>query len=245
MFARSTTSECVPNLVGTTRILDLLATGKRANPRAPLLIRGEPGVGKDSLARLLHEASGRGRQPFIKVSCAGQPADRHDAELFGHEKGTSPLASRRRLGSFEFANHGTLYLDDIGALPHALVPKLLDVLRTGEVSRIGDERTIVVDVRLIASTAHDAATRDGDLWAGLCSLDAVELLIPPLRQRMDEIPVLASFFVDQLNRRYGRHVQLCPDVIAAFQAQAWPGNVRELADAVHRMVLDGATAPVH
>src|SRR3989449_5629494 len=243
MFARSTTSECVPNLVGTTRILDLLATGKRANPRAPLLIRGEPGVGKDSLARLLHEASGRGRQPFIKVSCAGQPADRHDAELFGHEKGTSPLATRRRLGSFEFANHGTLYLDEIGAVPHALVPKLLRVLQTGKVSRIGDPELIRVDVRLIASTANSGAIHD-DPWKELHRLNTIEICIPPLRQRTEEIPVLASFFLEQFNRRDRRNVHLCPDVTAALQARLWPGNIRELVDAVHELVMGGATAPV-
>src|SRR6267142_96346 len=245
MFAQSAPGECAPHVVATARIVDLLAIGKRADPRVPLLIRGEPGVGKDTLARLIHEASARGSQPFIKANCAAQPTDRHETELFGHEKESAPLVSRRRPGSFEFANHGTLYLDEIGARPRALVPKLVDVLRTGEVSRMGDPRTIGVDVRLMVTTVYGAAPRDDVLWSALHRLNAIELWIPPLRERPDKIPVLASFFLEQLNRRYRRNVQLCPDVLAAFQSNPWPGNIRELAAAVHRLVIGGATASVH
>src|SRR5881296_1918827 len=114
----------VPTVLETPRILDLVATAQRAAPGVPLLIRGEPGVGKDILARLIHAASARQPYSFIKVNCAVQPADRREANLFGHEKGTSPVALRRRIGGFEFANHGTMYLDEIGALPPALVSKL-------------------------------------------------------------------------------------------------------------------------
>jgi len=153
------------------------------------------------------------------------------------------LATRRRLGSFEFANHGTLYLDEIGAVPHALVPKLLRVLQTGKVSRIGDPELIRVDVRLIASTANSGAIHD-DPWKELHRLNTIEICIPPLRQRTEEIPVLASFFLEQFNRRYRRNVHLCPDVTAALQARLWPGNIRELVDAVHELVMGGATAPV-
>jgi len=230
----------------TTRILDLVARGQRADPGVPLLIRGEPGVGKDTLARLIHAASARQPYSFIKVNCAGQSAERCEADLFGHEKGASPEAIRRRLGSFEFANHGTIYLDEIVALPHALLPRLVHGLRTGEVSRAGGREIIRVDVRVIASTAHDAETggRDG-LWQELHRLNVVEICIPPLRQRTEEIPLLATFFLDQFNRQYRRDVQLCPDVMATFKAHSWPGNICELEEAVHRLVAGGAMSPVH
>jgi len=114
MFAQGATGECVPTVVRTARILDLLAIGQHADARIPLLIKGEPGVGKDILARLIHADSPRRDHAFVKVNCAAQPADRSEADLFGHEKGPSPLATRRRLGSFEVANDGTLYLDQGG-----------------------------------------------------------------------------------------------------------------------------------
>ena len=245
MLAHRVEGERVPSSVLTHRILDLLATARHADPRVPLVVRGEPGVGKDTLARLVHEASARSREPFIKVECAGRSSERHEAELFGHETGASALARGRRPGSFEFANHGTLYVDEIGALECGVVPKLLKALRTGEVTRIGDERPIVVDVRLIVSTAHAVAALHDELWEGLRSLHAVELWIPPLRQRPHEILDLASFFVDRLNRQYRQQLQLWPEVIASLQADSWPGNVRELEDAVLRLVFGRDAAPVH
>ncbi len=198
----------IPNVLKTAQILDLVAIGQRAQPGVPLLVRGEPGAGKDTLARLIHAASPRQPYPFIKMNCAVQPSDRRRADLFGHEKGASPLAIRRWLGSFEFANHGTLYLDEIGAVPRDLVPKLLYVLRTGEVSRTGGREVIRVDVRVT------------------------------------EIPLLASFFLGQFNRRYRRDVQLCPEVMAAFKARSWPGNIRELEEAVQQLVVGGEMSPV-
>ena len=246
MSAPSATTECVPTVLKTARILDLVAIGQRADCGVPLLIRGEPGVGKDILARLIHAASARQPYSFIKVNCAVQCVDRLEADLFGHEKGASPLAIRRRLGSFEFANHGTIYLDEIGALPCALVPKLLHVLRTGEVARTGGREIIRADVRVIASTVQSAETGgDDDLSQELHHLNVVELCIPPLRQRTEEIPVFASFFLEQFNRRYRRDVQLCSDVIATFRTHSWPGNIRELEEAVHRLVVGGAMSPVH
>jgi two-component system nitrogen regulation response regulator GlnG len=206
-----------------------------------LLIRGEPGVGKDTLARLIHAASARRSHTFIKVNCAVEPGDRCEADLFGHETGASPLATRRRLGSFEFANHGTIYLDEIGALPRVLAPRLVHLLRTGEVSRTGGREILRVDVRAIASTGTgvEAGGADG-LGQELHRLDVVELWIPPLRQRREEIPIFASFFLEHFNRRYRRDVGLGADVIARFRAHSWPGNLRELEEAVHRLVAGGA-----
>ena len=229
------------SVLKTALILDLVARGQRADPGVPLLIRGEPGVGKDSLAYLIHAASARQPYSFIRVDCAVQPAERCEADLFGHEKGASPLANRRRLGSFEFANRGTIYLDEIGALPGALLPRLVHVLRTGEVSRTGGRAILRVDVRVIASTVHGAETggRD-DLWQELYRCNVVEIRIPPLRQRTDEIPVFVAFFLERFNRHYRRDAQLCPEVLAEFKARSWPGNIRELEEAVRRLVVGGS-----
>src|SRR5436309_1131715 len=225
--------------VGTAPILDILAAGQCADRSVPLLIRGERGVGKDVLARLIHATSPRQAYSFIKVNCAVQAIERCEADLFGREKGVSPLAIRRLLGSFEFANHGTVYLDEVGALPRALVPRLLHTLQTGEVSRTGGCEIIRVDVRVIASTVHGGESND-QLWQELKGPNGVEICIPPLRQRTEEIPVWASFFLERFNRRYRRDVLLCPDVITRFKTHAWPGNIREPEEAVHRLVVAGA-----
>src|SRR2546421_3758914 len=246
MSAGDATIECAPTVLKTARVLDLVAAGQRADPRVPLLIRGERGTGKDILARLIHAASARQPHSFVKVNCAAQPADRSEADLFGHERGASPLASRRRPGSFEFANHGTIYLDEIGALPRALIPKLLHVLRTGEVSRTGGRELLPIDVRVIASTVQSADIgRHEYLWKELQALNMVEVCVPPLRQRTEEIPVFASFFLEQFNRRYRRDVQLCADALTALIARSWPVNIRELEEAVHRFVVGGAPSPTH
>src|SRR5207249_11326192 len=130
MSAEDATTQCVPAVLKTARILDLVALGQRTEPGAPFLIRGEPGVGKDVLARLIHAASERQRYSFIKVNCAVRPADRCEADLFGHDRGASPLAIRRRLGSFEVAHHGTIDFDEIDALPRTRRPRLLRLLDT-------------------------------------------------------------------------------------------------------------------
>jgi transcriptional regulator with GAF, ATPase, and Fis domain len=213
----------------TRPILDLVAQAQRADPRVPLLIRGERGVGKDILARLIHAASTREPYPFIKVNCAVQAVDRCEADLFGHERGALPLALRRRLGSFECANHGTIYLDEIGALPPGLVA--------------GGRETSRVDVRVIASTSDIAETGGhDDFWSGLRRLRVTSICIPPLRQRTDEIPIFASFFAEQFNRRYRRDVQLCSEAIASLRlrTRSWPGNIRELEETVQRLVAGGS-----
>ena len=219
--------------VGTAPVLDLLAAGQCADRGVPLLIRGEHGVGKDVLARLIHATSARQAYSFIKVNCAGEAGERCETDLFGREKGSSPLAIRRLPGSFEFANHGTVYLDEVGALPRALVPRLLHTLKTGEVSRTGGREIIRVDVRVIASTVDGGESND-QVWQELKRLNVVEVCIPPLRQRTEEIPVWASFF-----RSYRRDIQLCPEMIARFTTHAWPGNIRELEEAVRRLVVGG------
>ena len=206
------------SVLQTPRIRGLVATAQQANPGTPLLICGEPGVGKDVLARLVHAVSPRQAYPFIKVNCRDQALQRGGPDLFGHERGVDPLERRRRLGSFELANHGTIYLDEIGALPQNLVAALIQVLKTGEVSRAGGREATRVDMRVIASAVAPAERDNQDhLWRELRRLDATEVRIPPLRQ-------------------YHRDVRLCPETIAAFGAGEWRGNVRELEEAVHELV---------
>ena len=227
----------------TALLANLTEKAAILDPRIPILIRGEEGVGKDTLARLIHDASARRLYPFIKVNCANLRVDGCEADLFGHEKGNESRAIRRRVGSFEFANRGTIYLDRLECLPGAMIPKLLRVLRTGEISRVGSEETRVVDVRIIASALDDPATTGH--WPQLGPLETFEITLPPLRQRQDEISTFASFFLDQFNRRYKRAAVLCPDVIGRLAACSWPGNLPELAHAVHRLVVMGETSLVH
>lgn len=224
------------SVLQTPRIRGLVATAQQSDLGAPLLIYGEPGVGKDVLARLVHASSPRQAYPFIKVNCRDQALQRCGADLFGHERGVDPMEIRRRLGSFELANHGTIYLDEVGALPHNLVAALIQALRTGEVSREGGHDATRVDVRVIAS-AVAPGDRDGqdDLWRELRWLGTTEIRIPPLRQRCDEIPDFATFFAERFGRQHHRDVRLCPEAIAAFRAREWRGNVRELEDAVHEL----------
>ena len=234
MFAQARTREEVPTIARTGRLLYLLERASRAAARTPILIRGEAGVGKDTLARLICDASDRLSRAFVKVDCTKHPSTRLDVDLFGHERGATTAAVRRTLGGVEFANRGTLYLDTIEAVPNTLIPRLLRVVQTGEVLRTGSAEVLRVDVRLIVSTANREAI-NGDLWRALQELDVVELFLPPLRQRIDEIPAFASFFLERLNRRYKRDVRLCSDVIREFQTRRWPGNLRELAAAVHEV----------
>jgi DNA-binding NtrC family response regulator len=224
------------SVLQTPRIRALVSTAQQSPPGTPLLIYGEPGVGKDVLARLVHAASPRQPYPFIKVNCRDHALQRCGADLFGHERGVDPLELRRRLGSFELAHHGTIYLDEIGALPRNLVAALIQALRTGEVSRAGGREATRVDVRVIASAVAPAATDDQDvLWRELRRLDTTDIWIPPLRQRSDEIPDFASFFSERFGRQYHRDVRLCPEAMAAFGAREWRGNVRELEEAVHEL----------
>jgi len=236
----------VPMVLETPRILALVARAQRADPVVPVLIWGEAGVGKDTLARLIHAATARPPHGFIKVNCAGQPEDKVAADLFGHEKGAGPLALRRRLGSFEFANHGTIYLDKIEALPRLLIPKLLHLLRTGKSSRAGGREILWVGGRVAASTEQSGPTGgNDDLWQELRCLNAVELWLPPLRQRMDEVPSFVAFFLEQFNPCHRRDIRLCPEAMTTLMERSWPGNIRELAETVHRLAAGRAMSPVH
>ena len=208
-----------------------------------VLIRGETGVGKDLVARAIHYASPRCGQHFEKVNCAALPAELLESELFGHEKGAFTGAYRRKLGKFEYANKGTLFLDEIGELPLPLQAKLLQVLQDHEFYRVGGRELIRVDIRVIASTNRnlELALANGEFREDLYyRLDVVEIHVPPLRERREEIPVLVSYFLQKFRRQYNREIELLPEAMTFFVDYLWPGNVRELENIIRRLVVLGS-----
>jgi len=221
---------------------------KVAGTNTTVLLRGESGVGKEIVARALHRASPRAGKQFLKVNCAALPGELLESELFGHEKGAFTGAYRQKPGKFEAADGGTLLLDEIGEMPLRLQAKLLHVLQDGEFSRVGGEKIIGTDVRLIASTNRDleAAMRAHQFREDLYyRLNVIEIRIPPLRERREEIPVLIEHFRRKFNAQYVRNVEIPPDTIRLCMEYHWPGNVRELENAVKRVVVLGSARPVH
>src|SRR2546426_5912360 len=218
-----------------------------ADTDATVLIRGESGVGKDLVARAIHSASGRGHGPFVKVNCAAIPQDLLESELFGHERGAFTGAHRRKPGQFEYANKGTIYLDEIAELPFALQAKLLHVLQDFRFSRVGGHGLIDVDARVIAATNRDlehAMARSEFREDLYYRLNVGEIRIPTLRERKEEIPLLASSFLSRFNAQYGRTKQLSSETMARLSEHSWSGNVRELENVIRRMVVltDGEQA---
>ena len=218
-----------------------------ADTDATVLIYGESGVGKDLVARAIHAASVRRGGPFVKVNCAAIPAGLLESELFGHEKGAFTGAHRRKPGHFEYANKGTIYLDEIAELPLALQAKLLHVLQDFRFARVGGQGLIDVDTRVIAATNRnlEQALACGEFREDLYyRLNVVDIHIPPLRERKEEIPLLASSFLSRFNEQYGRTKQLGPETMARLMEHSWSGNVRELENVIRRMVVltDGEQA---
>jgi two-component system, NtrC family, response regulator AtoC len=218
-----------------------------ADTDTTVLIRGESGVGKDLIARAVHAASSRSEGPFVKVNCAAIPQGLLESELFGHEKGAFTGAHRRKPGQFEYANKGTIYLDEIAELPLALQAKLLHVLQDFRFSRIGGHGIVDVDARVIAATNRNLedAMKHGEFREDLYyRLNVVEIRVPPLRERREEIPVLAAWFLAKFNAQYGRQKQLQPETLVRLCQHPWSGNVRELENAIRRLVLlsDGEQA---
>lgn len=206
-----------------------------------VLVRGESGTGKELVARALHRLSTRVDRPFVKVNCAALPSELLESELFGFEKGAFTGAQRRKLGKFEYANHGTIFLDEISEMHPALQAKLLQVLQDGEFSRLGGESDVRVDTRVIAATNRNLETAvvDGSFREDLFyRLNVVTVQLPPLRDRKDAIPLLVDHFLNMYNRQYGKSVkQLQSATLEAFHGYGWPGNVRELENMVKRMVV--------
>jgi two-component system response regulator AtoC len=219
-----------------------------APTNATVLIRGESGVGKELVARAIAIASPRPVEAFVKVNCAALPVELLESELFGHEKGAFTGAYRKKPGKFEIANRGTLFLDEIGELPPGLQAKLLHVLQDGEFSRVGGREIIRVDTRIIASTNRDlsVAISQGQFREDLYyRLNVVEIEVPPLRQRGEEIGVLADHFLEKFNRQAHRKVRLPPEVRQFFIAYDWPGNVRQLENIIRRLVVLGNVPGVY
>jgi two-component system response regulator AtoC len=210
-----------------------------------VLLTGESGTGKELLARRLHALSARGSGPFVKVNCAAVPLEMWESEFFGHRSGSFPGASEDREGRFQLADRGTLLLDEVAAMPAAGQAKLLRVIQDGEFERLGDAQATRVDVRVVASTNSDLETevKDGRFRADLFYLlNVVRIDVPPLRERRDDITILARHFTSQVARRLGRPApELAPATLTRLVAYHWPGNVRELRNVVERaMILDPA-----
>jgi len=204
-------------------------------------ILGETGTGKELVARTIHERSPRAAGPFITLNCAAIPAELIESELFGHEKGSFTGAAGRHIGKFEQAQHGTIFLDEIGDMPLGMQAKLLRVLEEGEVERIGGDKPVPVDVRVVVATHRDleAQVRDGKFRQDLFHrIYVFPLLLPPLRSRREDIPTLVEHFSRQVSAQNGwKMVAFSSDAMQALQEHSWPGNVRELRNIVERVML--------
>jgi two-component system response regulator AtoC len=206
-----------------------------------VLIRGESGVGKELVARAIHQRSPRKERPFVKVNCAALPSELLESELFGHEKGAFTGAATTRIGKFEQADTGTIFLDEIAEMKSALQAKLLHVLQDAQFTKLGSNKSINVDVRIVAATNRDleAMLLRGEFREDLYyRLKVIEVTVPPLRERRGEITHLAGFFMDRYARRYNRQArQLSDELTQLFQSYEWPGNIRELENMIKRIVI--------
>ena len=212
-----------------------------ASTDSTVLIEGETGTGKELIAHAIHNASRRCGRPFIKLNCAAIPLDLLENELFGHEKGAFTGAIAQKIGRFETADTGTLFLDEVGDIPPGLQPKLLRVLQEQEFERLGSGRTHKLDVRLVAATNRNLAKMvaggqfRNDLYY---RLNVFPILLPALRERREDIPALVTHFAKMFGRRMGKQVHnIPPETMAAFQWYSWPGNIRELQNLVERAVI--------
>ena len=212
-----------------------------ASSESRVCILGETGTGKELVARTIHEKSSRAADPFITLNCAAVPAELIESELFGHEKGSFTGASARHVGKFEQADQGTIFLDEIGDMPLTMQAKLLRVLEEGEIERIGGDKPIRVNVRVLVATHRDleARVREEKFRQDLFHrIYVFPLVLPPLRERREDIPPLIEHFAAQVCSQNGwKTVPFTPEAIEALQSHAWPGNVRELRNVVERLIL--------
>jgi two-component system response regulator FlrC len=219
-------------------IRTLEIAGAVARSDATVLIQGESGTGKELMARLIHDSSPRRNEPFVAVNCAALPSALLESELFGHEKGAFTGAHARKIGKFELAHRGTILLDEVSEMELLLQAKLLRVLQEREVDRVGGKDPVSVDVRVVATTNRklEEMVRSGGFRADLYyRLNVIPLTLPSLRQRPNDIPVLAEYFMKQI---LGKQAPaLTPDVISMLRSAAWPGNIRELRNAVERAAI--------
>ena len=230
-------------IVGNSPALEVVINHvRRVGPTdTTVLIQGETGTGKELIAQAIHNVSPRYSRRFIKVNCGAIPLDLLESEIFGHEKGAFTGAVAQRIGRFEMANQGTVFLDEIGDIPLALQPKLLRVLQEHEFERLGSSQTHKVDVRVIAATHRDLAKLVGvsvfrsDLYY---RLNVFPISVPALRERRQDIPALVSHFVKVISHRLSKRIDEIPiATMAALEAYSWPGNIRELQNLIERAVI--------
>jgi len=207
----------------------------------PVLIQGESGTGKELIASAIHEASGRSEGKYLKINCSAIPETLFESTLFGHEKGAFTNALKAHTGLFEEAHGGTLLLDEVSEMPPLLQAKLLRVLQEGTISRVGSNKEISVDTRIIATTNRNIAeiVKAGDFRSDLFfRLNVFPIKVPPLRNRKDDIPVLVDHFMKKFGKKYGHEdKKVDPSVIEAFRKYPWPGNVRQLENILERAIL--------
>jgi Nif-specific regulatory protein len=232
----------VENIIGQSdRMQEVFEAIHRVAPsRANVLLLGESGTGKELVAKAIHYMSPRSKEPFIKFNCASIPEGLLESEFFGHERGAFTGAMTMRKGRFELADGGTIFLDEIGDLPVALQPKILRVLQEKEFERVGGEKTIKVDIRLIAATSRnlEELVRSGKFREDLYyRLNVVPILMPPLMERRQDIPILVDFFLRRFNEENAKSVTVAPNVLDILLNYEWPGNVRELENTIERIVV--------
>jgi DNA-binding NtrC family response regulator len=231
------------NLIGSSRRMQEVYAliEKAARTQATVLLLGESGTGKELVARALHYNSPRANRRFVGVSCAALPSELLESELFGHEKGAFTGANWQRIGRFELADGGTLFLDEIGDVSLSVQAKLLRVLQEREIDRVGGSKPLKVDVRLISATNRDLpeAIAKGEFREDLYyRLRVIEINLPPLRERKEDLPLLAKHFVEKFNKRDGRKIEgLAPETMEVLDSYRWPGNVRELENAIEYAVV--------
>jgi formate hydrogenlyase transcriptional activator len=230
-------------VIGSSPALEsVLEQVERVAPTdSTVLIQGETGTGKELIAHAIHNLSSRCGRPFVRLNCAAIPLDLLESELFGHEKGAFTGAIAQKIGRFELADKGTLFLDEVGDIPPALQPKLLRVLQEQEFERLGSTRTHQVDVRLVAATnrnLEEMANR-GEFRKDLYyRLNVFPVLLPPLRERREDIPALVAHFVEIYARRMCRQIEHIPSTtMSALTSYQWPGNIRELQNLIERAVI--------
>jgi formate hydrogenlyase transcriptional activator len=230
-------------IVGNSPALEsVLEQVERVAPTdSTVLIHGETGTGKELIARAVHNISSRCGRAFVKLNCAAIPLDLLESELFGHEKGAFTGAIAQKIGRFELADKGTLFLDEVGDIPTALQPKLLRVLQEQEFERLGSTRTHQVDVRIVAATNRDLTQMvnrnefRNDLYY---RLNVFPVVLPPLRERREDIPALVTHFVENFGGRMGRRIEhIPPETMSALASYDWPGNIRELQNLIEHAVI--------
>jgi formate hydrogenlyase transcriptional activator len=230
-------------IIGKSSALEMvLEQVERVAPTgSTVLIEGETGTGKELIARAIHNLSPRYGRAFIKLNCAAIPLDLLESELLGHEKGAFTGAIAQKIGRFELADKGTLFLDEVGDIPPALQPKLLRVLQEQQFERLGGTRTHQVDVRLVAATNRDLMemVKRGEFRSDLYyRLNVFPLMLPALRTRREDIPALVTHFVEIFGRRVGRQIKhIPPETMSALSSYHWPGNIRELQNLIERAVI--------